>query len=34
VVVNARDRLEETVNVIEAIIKTEHHRVHPRRMTL
>jgi guanylate kinase len=34
VVVNARDRLEETVNVIEAIIKTEHHRVHPRRITL
>ena len=34
VVVNARDRLEETVNLIEAIIKTEHHRVHPRRITL
>ena len=34
VVVNARDRLEETVNVIEAIINTEHHRVHPRRITL
>lgn len=34
VVVNARDRLEETVNVIEAIIQTEHHRVHPRRITL
>ncbi len=34
VVVNARDRLEETVNVIEAIIKTEHHRVHPRGITL
>ncbi len=34
VVVNARDRLEETVNVIEAIIKTEHHRVNPRRITL
>jgi guanylate kinase len=34
VVVNARDRLEETVNVIEAIIMTEHHRVHPRRITL
>ena len=34
VVVNARDRLEETVNVIEAIILTEHHRVHPRRITL
>jgi len=34
VVVNARDRLEETVNVIEAIIQTEHHRVHPRGITL
>ena len=34
VVVNARDRLEETVNTIEAIIQTEHHRVHPRRITL
>ena len=34
VVINARDRLEETVNVIEAIIKTEHHRVHPRQITL
>jgi guanylate kinase len=34
VVINARDRLEETVSTIEAIIKAEHHRVHPRRITL
>lgn len=30
VVVNAHERLEETVDAIEAIIKAEHHRVNPR----
>jgi guanylate kinase len=34
VVVNASDRLEETVNVIEAIITAEHHKVHPRQIKL
>lgn len=34
VVVNAQDRLEETVDSIEAIIDAEHHRVVPRRIDL
>lgn len=34
VVVNAQDRLEETVDTIEAIIEAEHHRVVPRRIEL
>lgn len=34
VVVNTQDRLEETVNTIVAIIEAEHHRVHPRKVTL
>ncbi len=34
VVVNAQDRLEETVNTIVAIIEAEHHRVHPRKVTV
>ncbi len=34
VVVNTQDHLEETVDTIVAIIKAEHHRVHPRKLTL
>jgi guanylate kinase len=34
VVVNAQDRLEETVDAIAAIIQAEHHRVIPRKVTL
>ncbi len=34
VVVNAENRLEDTVDTIVAIIKAEHHRVHPRKVTL
>ena len=34
VVVNAQDRLEETVDSIEAIIEAEHHRVQPRKVSL
>lgn len=34
VVVNAQDRLDETVDTILAIIKAEHHRVHPRAVSL
>jgi guanylate kinase len=34
VVVNTQDRLEETVDAIDAIIKAEHHRVIPRKVTL
>lgn len=34
VVVNAHDQLEETVDTIVAILKAEHHRVIPRRVTL
>ncbi len=34
VVVNAQDRLEETVDAIEAIIVAEHHRVIPRKFSL
>ncbi len=33
-VVNARDRLDETVDAILAIIQAEHCRVHPRKVTL
>lgn len=34
VVVNAQDRLEETVDTIASIIRAEHHRVVPRKITL
>jgi guanylate kinase len=34
VVVNAEDRLDETVDIILAIIRAEHHRVHPRKVSL
>ena len=34
VVVNTQDQLEETVDTIVSIIKAEHHRVHPRKLTL
>ncbi|MBN1148006.1 MAG: guanylate kinase [Anaerolineales bacterium] len=34
VVVNRDDGLDETVDTIEAIIRAEHHRVHPRKVTL
>lgn len=34
VVVNAQDRLKETVDIIESIIKAEHHRVEPRKVSL
>jgi guanylate kinase len=34
VVVNAHDRLEETVNTIVSIIDAEHHRVVPRKITI
>ena len=34
VVVNTQDRLEETVDMIVAIIEAEHHRVHPRKVSL
>jgi guanylate kinase len=34
VVVNPQEHLDETVNTIEAIIHAEHHRVHPRKVTL
>jgi guanylate kinase len=34
VVVNAQDRLDETVDTIEAILRAEHHRVIPRKVTL
>lgn len=30
VVVNPKDKLDEAVDVVEAIIKAEHHRTHPR----
>jgi guanylate kinase len=33
-VVNRENKLEETVEIILAIIRAEHHRVHPRRVTL
>lgn len=34
VVVNTQDRLDETVDTIVSIIDAEHHRVHPRKVTL
>ncbi len=34
VVVNPQAHLDETVDTIEAIIHAEHHRVHPRKVTL
>jgi guanylate kinase len=34
VVVNTQDRLDETVDTIVSIIKAEHHRVHPRKVSL
>jgi len=34
VVVNAENRLDDTVDTILAIIKAEHHRVHPRKVSL
>jgi guanylate kinase len=34
VVVNPQEQLNETVDTIEAIIHAEHHRVHPRKVTL
>ena len=34
VVVNTQDRLNEAVDAIAAIIQAEHHRVHPRKVTL
>jgi guanylate kinase len=34
VVVNADDRLDETVDTILAIIRAEHHRVRPRKVSL
>ena len=34
VVVNAKNRLDETVDIILAIIRAEHHRVHPRKVSL
>ena len=34
VVVNRESQLDETVDTIDAIIRAEHHRVHPRKVTL
>jgi guanylate kinase len=34
VVINPQAHLNETVDAIEAIIRAEHHRVHPRKVTL
>ena len=34
IVVNRDDQLDITVDIIEAIILAEHHRVHPRKVTL
>lgn len=34
VVLNKEDRLDETVDIIESIIEAEHHRVHPRKVSL
>jgi len=33
-VINANFRLDDTVDTILAIIHAEHHRTHPRRVTL
>ncbi len=34
IVVNEQDRLDDTLDVIESIISTEHHRVQPRKVSL
>jgi guanylate kinase len=34
VVVNREDRIEETIDIVEAIIRAEHHRVKPRKVQL
>jgi guanylate kinase len=34
IIVNREFHLDETVDIIRAIIETEHHRVHPRKVTL
>ena len=34
VILNHEDRLEEAVDTILAIIRAEHHRVHPRKVSL
>ncbi len=34
IVVNAENKLEQTVDIIQDIITAEHHRVHPRQVTL
>ncbi len=34
IVINAEGELDKTVDVIQAIIKAEHHRVNPRKVTL
>ena len=34
IIVNEKDRLDRTLDVIESIISAEHHRVHPRRVEL
>jgi len=34
IVVNAEDQLEQTVEIIQDIITAEHHRVHPRQVSL
>ena len=34
ILVNEKDKLDQTLDLIEAIISVEHHRVHPRRVML
>lgn len=34
IIVNKKDKLEDTLDVIEDIINAEHHRVHPRKVSL
>ena len=34
IVINEKDKLERTLNVIQSIITAEHHRVHPRKVQL
>jgi guanylate kinase len=34
IVINEKDKLDRTLDVIESIISAEHHRVHPRRVQL
>jgi guanylate kinase len=34
IVINEEDKLDHTLDVIESIIAAEHHRVHPRKVTL